>query len=335
YDVLGADKDKGAFMHSLLLYCDDPFTKSEPHNVEAFGPVSTVMPFKNTEEAIELARLGRGSLVGSVFTNDNVFAKDMVMGAAPWHGRLLLMNRECAKESTGHGSPLAHLVHGGPGRAGGGEEMGGVRGVFHYMQRTALQGTPSMLSAITEEYIYGGKQTEDRVHPFRKYFDELSIGETLTTHKRTVTETDIVNFANISGDNFYAHMDETSLEGTLFEKRVAHGYFILSAAAGLFVDPGKGPVLANYGLEECRFLKPVYVGATIGVRLTVKEKIEQEPREGEVPRGIVKFLVDVYDETGETVALATILTLVAKDEAAMQSEEEKSNIKSTEKSKSK
>ena len=223
-----------------------------------------------------------------------------------------------------------------PGRAGGGEEMGGIRGVFHYMQRTALQGTPSMLSAVTEEYIYGAKQIEDSVHPFRKYFDELQIGETLTTHKRTVTETDIVNFANISGDNFYAHMDETSLEGTLFEKRVAHGYFILSAAAGLFVDPGKGPVLANYGLEECRFLKPVYVGATIGVRLTVKEKIEQDKREGEIPRGIVKFLVDVYDETGETVALATILTLVAKDEQAANSQSAKiQNIKTTEKTKSK
>ena len=335
YEVLGATKEKGAFMHSLLLYCDNPFTKTEPHNVEAFGPVSTVMAYRNNEEAVELARLGRGSLVGSVFTNDNSFAKTMVMGAAPWHGRLLLMNRDCAKESTGHGSPLAHLVHGGPGRAGGGEEMGGIRGVFHYMQRTALQGTPSMLSAVTEEYIYGAKQIEDRVHPFRKYFDELQIGETLTTHKRTVTETDIVNFANISGDNFYAHMDETSLEGTLFEKRVAHGYFILSAAAGLFVDPGKGPVLANYGLEECRFLKPVYVGATIGVRLTVKEKIEQDKREGEIPRGIVKFLVDVYDETGETVALATILTLVAKDEQAANSQSEKQNIKNTEKTKSK
>jgi len=229
---------------------------------------------------------------------------------------LLINNRDCAKESTGHGSPMPHLVHGGPGRAGGGEEMGGIRGVMHYMQRTAIQGSPSTLTAITQVYQPGSKQTEELVHPFRKYFEELSIGETLTTHKRTVTETDIVNFANISGDNFYAHMDETSLEGTLFERRVAHGYFILSAAAGLFVDPKKGPVLANYGLEDCRFTKPVYVGATIGVRLTVKEKIAQEQKNPEdLPRGIVKWLVEVYDETGETVALATILTLVQRKNA--------------------
>jgi oxepin-CoA hydrolase/3-oxo-5,6-dehydrosuberyl-CoA semialdehyde dehydrogenase len=210
---------------------------------------------------------------------------------------------------------MAHLVHGGPGRAGGGEELGGARGILHYMQRTAIQGSPSMLTAITNIYQPKAAQTEDLIHPFRKYFEDLKIGETLTTHKRTVTEADVVNFANISGDNFYAHMDVTSLEGTLFEKRVAHGYFVLSAAAGLFVDPKKGPVLANYGLDECRFVKPVYVGATIGVRLTVKEKVYQEKKaEDEIPRGIVKWQVDVYDETGETVALATILTLVQRRE---------------------
>ena len=227
------------------------------------------------------------------------------------HGRMLVLDRDCAGESTGHGSPLPLLVHGGPGRAGGGEEMGGLRGIKHYMQRTALQGSPTMLSEITQQYQPGGVQPESEPHLFRKHFEEMNVGDTVTTHKHTVTETDIVNFANVSGDNFYAHMDETSLDGTIFEHRVAHGYFILSKAAGLFVDPKKGPVLLNYGIEEARFTKPVYAGATIGVRLTVKEKIGQEKRDPEdVAKGIVKFLVDVYDETGETVALATILTMV-------------------------
>ena len=205
------------------------------------------------------------------------------------------------------------LSHGGPGRAGGGEEMGGMRGVMHYLQRTAVQGHPTMMTSVTGVYQYGSKQIEKEVHVFRKHFEELEIGETVFTHKHTVTETDIVNFANVSGDNFYAHMDETALEGTLFEKRVAHGYFVLSKAAGLFVDPKKGPVLLNYGLEECRFTKPVYPGMTIGVRFTVKEKVSQEKRdENDIAKGIVKFLVDVYDETGETVAIATILTMVKK-----------------------
>ena len=230
------------------------------------------------------------------------------------HGRMMIVNASCAGESTGHGSPMPHLVHGGPGRAGGGEEMGGIRGIFHYMQRTAVQGSPTTLTRLTNVYQPKANQTEDIVHPFRKYFDDLQIGETLVTHKRTVTEADIVNFANISGDNFYAHMDVTSLEGSIFKERVAHGYFVLSAAAGLFVDPKRGPVLANYGLEECRFIKPVYVGTTIGVRLTVKEKIWKEKREGEQANGVVKWQVDVYDNEGDTVALATILTLVARRE---------------------
>ena len=205
------------------------------------------------------------------------------------------------------------LVHGGPGRAGGGEEMGGKRGVLHYMQRTAIQGSPTTLTAITNQYQYGGKQEEAKVHVFRKHFEELEIGETVFTHKRTITEADIINFANVSWDHFYAHTDETALDETIFEKRVAHGYFILSAAAGLFVDPGKGPVLLNYGLDECRFVKPVYAGATIGVKFTVKEKIDQEKRsDDDIAKGIVKFLVDVYDETGESVAIATILTMVKK-----------------------
>jgi oxepin-CoA hydrolase / 3-oxo-5,6-dehydrosuberyl-CoA semialdehyde dehydrogenase len=312
FEIASGDKERGAFLASLLLYCTNPLGSKEPHDVEAFGPVSTVMPYKNIDEAIELTKRGQGSLVGSIITADDDFAKEMVLGTASHHGRILILNSKSAAESTGHGSPLAHLIHGGPGRAGGGEEMGGIRGVKHYMQRTALQGSPTTLSKITNTYLPKAEQKEDVIHPFRKYFEELEIGETLISHKRTVTETDIVNFANISGDNFYAHMDVTSLEGTIFEQRVAHGYFVLSAAAGLFVDPKKGPVLANYGLDECRFIKPVYVGATIGVRLTVKEKTKKEPREGEQLQGVVKWLVDVYDETGETVALATILTLVAR-----------------------
>jgi oxepin-CoA hydrolase/3-oxo-5,6-dehydrosuberyl-CoA semialdehyde dehydrogenase len=204
-------------------------------------------------------------------------------------------------------------VHGGPGRAGGGEEMGGIRGVKHYMQRVAVQGSPTTLTVVTNIYQAKGKTAQDEKHPFRKYFEELKIGDTLVTHKRTVTEADIVNFANVSWDHFYAHTDHTSMEGTLFERPVAHGYFILSAAAGLFVDAKKGPVLLNYGLEECRFLKPVYAGSTIGVQLTCKEKIEQETKDAnDIPKGIVKWLVEVTDETNEQVALATILTMVKK-----------------------
>jgi oxepin-CoA hydrolase/3-oxo-5,6-dehydrosuberyl-CoA semialdehyde dehydrogenase len=257
--------------------------------------------------------MGKGSLVTSIVTADDDIAREYVLGAASMHGRILVLNNDCAKESTGHGSPMPLLTHGGPGRAGGGEEMGGKRGVFHYLQRVAIQGSPSTISAITGVYQAGGKQTEDAVHPFRKHFEELSIGETLVTAKHTVSEADIVNFANVSGDNFYAHMDATSLDGTIFTQRVAHGYFVLSKAAGLFVDAKKGPVLLNYGLEECRFTKPVYPGMTIGVRLTVKEKVDTEKRTPEdIAKGIVKWLVDVYDETGETVAIATILTMVRK-----------------------
>lgn len=311
FEVIGADKEQGAFFSPLLLLNEDPLNQLDSHNVEAFGPVSTLMPYKSIEEAIQLANLGKGSLVSTIATADTKIAKEYVMNAAAFHGRILILNEESAPESTGHGSPMPLLAHGGPGRAGGGEEMGGVRGVKHYLQRTAIQGHPTMITALTNEYQYGGKQTEARIHPFLKHFEELEIGETLITAKHTVTETDIVNFANVSGDNFYAHMDETALEGTPFEKRVAHGYFILSKAAGLFVEAKKGPVLLNYGLEECRFTKPVYPGMTIGVRFTAKEKIAQEKREEETYRkGIVKWLVDVYDETGETVAIATILTMV-------------------------
>jgi oxepin-CoA hydrolase / 3-oxo-5,6-dehydrosuberyl-CoA semialdehyde dehydrogenase len=305
------DMAKGAFMSPILLRNDYPLTSKDTHEIEAFGPVSTIMPYHNLDEAIEIARLGKGSLCCSIVTFDDKIARDYVVSAATHHGRILVLNRESARESTGHGSPLPMLVHGGPGRAGGGEEMGGMRGVKHYMQRCAIQGSPTTLTAITQQYQYGGKYIEDIKHPFKKYFEELEIGETLITHKRTVTDADIVNFANVSWDHFYAHTDATSLEGTPFTQKVAHGYFVLSAAAGLFVDAAKGPVMLNYGLEECRFTKPVYPGMTIGVRLTVKEKVVQEKREDEdYTKGIVKWLVDVYDEAGETVAIATILTMV-------------------------
>ncbi|HKP32388.1 MAG TPA: phenylacetic acid degradation bifunctional protein PaaZ, partial [Chitinophagaceae bacterium] len=290
-EVIDADAQKGAFMGPLLLKNEKPFDAHEVHTVEAFGPVSTIMPYKNLDEAIELSKRGKGSLCSSIVTADDKIARKYVIGAATHHGRILILNSECAKESTGHGSPLPLLVHGGPGRAGGGEEMGGVRGVKHYMQRVAVQGSPTSLTAVTGTYHAKGATKEDEKHPFRKHFEELQIGDTLITHKRTVTEADIVNFANVSWDHFYAHTDHTSLEGTLFEKPVAHGYFILSAAAGLFVDAKKGPVLLNYGLEECRFLKPVYAGSTIGVQLTCKEKIAQETKdENDIPKGIVKWL---------------------------------------------
>ncbi len=313
FEVTGADKDKGAFISPILFLNKNPFKNTDCHNVEAFGPVSTIMPYKNLDEAIELSKMGKGSLVSSIATfNDNI-AKEYVINAAAYHGRILVLNRESAKESTGHGSPMPLLVHGGPGRAGGGEEMGGVRGVKHYMQRTAIQGTPTTITNITNVYQQGADANETDIHPFRQHFEDLKVGDTLITRKHTVTEADIVNFANVSGDHFYAHVDATSLEGTIFEQRVAHGYWVLSKAAGLFVDGKKGPVLLNYGIDECRFTKPVYPGMTIGVKFTVKEKIEQEKRnEEDIAKGIVKFLVDVYDETGETCALATILTMVKK-----------------------
>lgn len=312
-ELIDADPEKGSFMSPLLLKNDQPMKDEFIHTIEAFGPVSTMMPYKSMDEAAQLARKGKGSLVCSIVTADNRLAKHFVVSAATHHGRILILNNTCAKESTGHGSPLPLLVHGGPGRAGGGEEMGGVRGVQHYMQRVAIQGSPASLTAVTNIYQPGADTIEDEKHPFRKYFEELQVGDSLTTHKRTVTEADIVQFANVSWDHFYAHTDHTSLEGTIFEKPVAHGYFILSAAAGLFVDPAKGPVLLNYGLEECRFLKPVYAGSTIGVKLTCKEKTAQDIKEeNDIPKGIVKWLVEVTDETNEQVAVATILTMVRR-----------------------
>jgi len=313
FEVKGADKTKGAFMPPIIFLNEDPFKNTDCHNIEAFGPVSTVMPYKTIEDAIELSKMGKGSLVSSIVTADNSIARKYTLGAACMHGRILVLNNECVKESTGHGSPMPMLVHGGPGRAGGGEEMGGKRGVFHYLQRTAIQGSPTTIGAILNQYQQGGKQIEKDIHPFRQYFEDLEIGETLITAKHTVTEADVVNFANVSGDHFYAHTDVTSLDGTIFTGRVAHGYYILSKAAGLFVNAKKGPVLLNYGIDECRFTKPVYMGSTIGVRFTCKEKIVQEKKNAEdIAKGIVKWLVDVYDETGETVAIATILTMVKK-----------------------
>ena len=313
FEVFGADKKLGAFFSPVLFRNNDPFNKTDCHEVEAFGPVSTIMPYKNIDEAVTLAKMGKGSLVSSIVTPDDKEAREYVVGAASMHGRILVLNKDCAKESTGHGSPMPLLTHGGPGRAGGGEEMGGKRGILHYLQRTAIQGHPSTITEITQQFQIGAATPEANPHVFRKHFEELVVGETVFTHKHTVTDADIVNFANVSGDNFYAHMDATSLDGTIFEQRVAHGYFILSKAAGLFVDPKKGPVLLNYGLDEARFIKPVYPGATIGVRFTVKEKLDQEKRsDDDIAKGIVRFLVDVYDETGETVALATILTMVRK-----------------------
>lgn len=313
FEVKGADKTKGAFMPPVVFLNEKPFENQECHNIEAFGPVSTIIPYKTTDEAIALVKLGKGSLVTSIVTANNKTARQFTLGVACMHGRVLILNNECAKESTGHGSPMPGLVHGGPGRAGGGEEMGGVRGVFHYMQRTAIQGSPTTITEIIQQYQYGAKQIEKEIHPFRQYFEDLEIGETLITAKHTVTEADIVNFANVSGDHFYAHTDVTSLEGTIFTGRVAHGYYILSKAAGLFVNAKKGPVLLNYGIDECRFTKPVYAGTTIGVRFTCKEKIEQEKKSpDDIAKGIVKWLVDVYDDAGDTVAIATILTMVKK-----------------------
>ena len=314
---LDANSETGAFLAPMLLRQDNAMSARAVHEVEAFGPVCTLMGYSDLDEAVALTQLGKGSLVCTVVTADRAESTKFVVEAAPHHGRILVLDRHCAGESTGHGSPMPQLVHGGPGRAGGGQEMGGLRGLHHYLQTTAVQGHPDTLTALAQQHMPGAARPESEVHPFRKHFETLVVGETYTTHRHTVTEADIVNFANVSGDNFYAHVDETSLDGTIFEQRVAHGYWILSKAAGMFVEPRKGPVLLNYGVETCRFTKPVYPGMTIGVQLTVQEKVDQEKRtEDDIAKGIVKFKVDVTDETGETVALAVILTMVAKLEDA-------------------
>ncbi|MEM9931929.1 MAG: MaoC/PaaZ C-terminal domain-containing protein, partial [Bacteroidota bacterium] len=259
----------------------------------------------------KLANMGKGSLVSTICTYDANTAQEYLLGAGAQHGRILILNRESAPESTGHGAPMPLMNHGGPGRAGGGQELGGVRAVKHYLQTVALQGHPTMISQVTQQFQQGAARVESDIHPFRKHFEDVQIGDTITTAKHTVTGSDINNFANLTGDRFYAHVDATSLEGTPFEQRVAHGYWVLSKAAGLFVEPRKGPVLLNYGLEDCRFTKPVYPGMTIGVYLTAKEKVRQQKRDDEdYTKGIVKWLVEVYDDEDETVAIATILTMV-------------------------
>ncbi len=312
-ETIGADAKKGAFLSPILLREDHPFTNLAVHETEAFGPVSTIMPYKNLDEAITLAQMGKGSLVSSIATYDNKVAKDYVVNAASHHGRILVINRDMAKESTGHGSPLPNLVHGGPGRAGGGEEMGGMRGIKHYLQRTAIQGSPTTLTEITGIYQQNAEYKEAEQHPFKYHWEDIKAGMSLKTHNRTLTDSDIINFANLTWDHFYAHTDTTSLDGSIFEKRTAHGYFIIAAAAGLFVYPNKGPVAANYGLEECRFLRPLYHNDTIYVRLTCKQKIDRDVVSAEHPSGIVKWYVEVFDAlTDEMVAFATILTMVEK-----------------------
>lgn len=311
--LIGENVEENSFYPPTLLYCANPLTTDAPHSIEAFGPVSTIMPYNSLDEASEIARLGRGSLVGSIVTYDDTEAAKIIINSAAYHGRMLVLNRDCAKESTGHGSPLPTLVHGGPGRAGGGEELGGSRAIKHYMQRTAIQGSPSTLMAITKEYISGANTSSTDRHPFRKYFDELKVGETLVTHRRMVTEADIVNFGCLSGDHFYAHFDELAAKDSLFGTRVAHGYFIISAAAGMFVDPAPGPVLANYGLENLRFIEPVPIGDTIQVRITVKKKIKKDQRPDEkVPTGVVMWDVEVINQDQKVVALYDILTLVER-----------------------
>lgn len=313
-EVIDADAQKGAFMSPILLLNSQPFGSREVHEVEAFGPVSTLMPYRTPEEAIALAKMGKGSLVSSIVTADTQIARQYVLGAGMYHGRILILNEACAKESTGHGSPLPLLVHGGPGRAGGGEEMGGMRGVKHYMQRVAIQGSPDMITAVSEVYQPGATGNREGTHPFKKYFEELTIGDQLVTENRLITSEDIDRFADLSGDHFYAHLKETDFTGTMFDRQVAHGYFIMSAAAGLFVDSyEKNPVLLNYGIDELRFTKPVYPGAEIHIRFTCKEKIAQEQKEPhDIPRGIVKWLVEIIDDTGEIVGVATILTMVER-----------------------
>lgn len=309
FEVDGASAEAGAFLPPLLLYCDQPLNHAPVHSVEAFGPVCTVMPYDDLDQAVELANAGQGSLVGSVFTGDDDVAREVVLGAATHHGRILVGNQDCAAGSTGHGSPLPHLIHGGPGRAGGGEEMGGIRGVLHYMQRTAVQGSPTTITRITDKYVPGGATRKTAAHPFRHHLEDLAVGDAITTASRTVTLEDIERFADLTGDHFYAHMSEEDAKANpFFDGRVAHGYFLVSAAAGLFVDPAPGPVLANYGLDDLRFTQPVYPGDTLTVHFTCKQIT---PREGE-GHGEVRWDVNVVNQDDVTVAAYDILTMVAR-----------------------
>ena len=309
-ELLDANADKGAFMSPVLMCAENPATTSA-HDIEAFGPISTLIPYGDEEHAIQLAALGKGSLVGSIITGNSDIATRLSIGAAAYHGRLLILNSSCAKESTGHGSPLPHLIHGGPGRAGGSEEMGGVRGVKHYMQRTAIQGSPDMLTAITGSWMQGSQRKIDCVHPFKKRFNELDIGNSVLTEKRTITLDDIEAFAELSGDKFYAHMDEAAAKrNPFFEGRVAHGYFLVSMAAGLFVWPDEGPVLANYGMDNLRFSSPVYPGDEIQVQFTCKQKVNRENED----YGEVRWDTTLINQNDEVVANYDVLTLVAKSQ---------------------
>jgi oxepin-CoA hydrolase / 3-oxo-5,6-dehydrosuberyl-CoA semialdehyde dehydrogenase len=304
---------QGAFFAPTLLLANDPLRDEAVHDIEAFGPVSTLMAYDDLDEALVLAAKGKGSLVGTLVTRDPAIAARFVPAAAATHGRILVLDREAAQESTGHGSPLPQLKHGGPGRAGGGEELGGLRAVKHYLQRAAVQGSPTMLAAVTGEHVRGARVRESEVHPFRRHFEDLQVGDSLLTHRRTVTEADIVNFGGISGDYFYMHFDEIAAKESPFGKRIAHGYFVLSAAAGLFVSPAPGPVLANYGLDTLRFIKPVGIGDTIQARLTAKRKIDRNRKDARgVGQGVVAWDVEVTNQAGELVASYDILTLVAK-----------------------
>ncbi len=309
---VGEGVSEGCFFAPTLLLCRDGFANDAVHNLEAFGPVSTLMPYDDLDQALSLAAKGRGSLVASVVTKTPAIAAQTVYFAGAFHGRILVLDRDSAKESTGHGSPMPQLKHGGPGRAGGGEELGGGRAIKHYLQRCAVQGSPTMLSAITGEYQRGGKVQEHAVHPFRKHFEEIQIGDSLLTHRRTVSEADIVNFGGVSGDYFYMHFDAIAAKDTQFGQRIAHGYFVLSAAAGLFVSPAPGPVLANYGLDTLRFVNPVAIGDTIQARLTCKRRIDRGNRPDQPRQGVVAWDVQVMNQRGEMVASYDILTLVAK-----------------------
>jgi oxepin-CoA hydrolase / 3-oxo-5,6-dehydrosuberyl-CoA semialdehyde dehydrogenase len=308
FDLRDADRERGAFVPPLLLLCRDPHAARAVHEVEAFGPVATVLPYRDTQDAVRLARRGGGSLAASVFCADDTLASRIVLGLAPYHGRVLVVNRTCAKESTGHGSPLAPLIHGGPGRAGGGEEMGGIRGVLHYMQRTAVQGSPDTITAVGGRWVRGSRLRDPGVHPFRIPFNELELGDTLKSLEREVTVEDIEQFAALSGDTFYAHMDEKeAARNPLFGGRVAHGYFLISAAAGLFVDPDYGPVLGNYGLDDLRFVKPVKPGDRIKVRLSCAQKnLRADKGWGEVG-----WDTEITNQNEETVASYTVLTMVS------------------------
>jgi oxepin-CoA hydrolase/3-oxo-5,6-dehydrosuberyl-CoA semialdehyde dehydrogenase len=303
------DRERGAFLPPMLLRARDGLSARAIHEIEAFGPVATLVPYRTEAEAVALARRGGGSLAASVFTADDSVARNLVLGLAPFHGRILVVNRHCAKESTGHGSPLAPLVHGGPGRAGGGEELGGVRGVMHYMQRSAIQGSPETLSVIGGRWIRGAQQRAPGVHPFRKPFHDLVLGDTFTSVEREVTIEDIERFAALTGDTFYAHMDDAeAARNPLFGGRVAHGYFLISAAAGLFVDPPYGPVLGNYGLDSLRFVKPVKPGDRIKVRLTCKSKSLRADKGW----GEVAWDAEITNQSGETVASYDVLTMVSE-----------------------